>query len=144
MEVATLGYEGLSMERFAEALRQHGIQTVVDVRDLPLSRKVGFSKTPLERALRELGIRYIHAKALGCPKPIRDAYRRDPNWARYAVAFETYLETRSHEMLDLAQAARQRRCCLVCFEADANRCHRSLVAEHLRTLVPDVQIVHLH
>jgi len=41
----TLGYEGLTIEAFIARLQAAQVKTVVDVRELPLSRKKGFSKS---------------------------------------------------------------------------------------------------
>jgi uncharacterized protein (DUF488 family) len=70
----TVGYEGLMLEAFIQRLQSNSIQTLVDVRELPLSRKRGFSKRALAEALALQGITYLHMPALGCPKPIRDRY----------------------------------------------------------------------
>jgi uncharacterized protein (DUF488 family) len=68
-------------------LSQHGIETVVDIRELPLSRKRGFSKNALATALYLAGLGYIYLRALGCPKPVRDRYRIDADlWASFARA----------------------------------------------------------
>ncbi|WP_317134813.1 DUF488 family protein [Rhodoferax lithotrophicus] len=40
----TLGYEGLVLDAFIARLQAAQVKTVVDVRELPLSRKKGFSK----------------------------------------------------------------------------------------------------
>jgi len=45
MNLFTIGYEGLNTDDFMALLFEHGIETVVDVRALPLSRKPGFSKS---------------------------------------------------------------------------------------------------
>jgi len=52
----TIGYEGRSVAEFIDQLESAGVERVVDVRDLPLSRRAGFSKTPLQRALSDVGI----------------------------------------------------------------------------------------
>ncbi|TNY10814.1 DUF488 domain-containing protein, partial [Escherichia coli] len=57
----TFGYEGLEIAAFIARLKSAGIQTVVDVRELPLSRKRGFSKTAFSEALTAGGIAYFHA-----------------------------------------------------------------------------------
>jgi uncharacterized protein (DUF488 family) len=75
MTVFTIGYEGLNVDTFMSLLAQHGIETVVDVRELPLSRKTGFSKKALTNALNPSGVEYVHMVNLGCPKPVRDRYR---------------------------------------------------------------------
>ena len=41
----TLGYEGLDIDAFVARVRDAGIRVIVDVRELPLSRKKGFSKS---------------------------------------------------------------------------------------------------
>ncbi|MBK6650144.1 MAG: DUF488 domain-containing protein [Betaproteobacteria bacterium] len=46
----TLGYEGLTIDAFIARLQAAQVKTVVDVRELPLSRKKGFSKTGLPQA----------------------------------------------------------------------------------------------
>ena len=128
MTLFTFGYEGLSIEQFIARLKRAGVQTVVDVRELPLSRKPGFSKSAFSRALRKAGIPYAHFPALGCPKPIRDRYRADGNWPAYVKAFSAYLAKQDEAVTELAGISAKARACLVCFEADFDRCHRSIVA----------------
>jgi uncharacterized protein (DUF488 family) len=61
----TLGYEGKSIEAFINALIQHDIRLLCDVRKNPLSRKFGFSKRKLDHITDTIGIRYIHIPDLG-------------------------------------------------------------------------------
>ncbi|MEY2953224.1 MAG: hypothetical protein RLZZ401_1311 [Pseudomonadota bacterium] len=83
----TLGYEGLTIDAFIARLQAAQVQTVVDVRELPLSRKKGFSKSAFCAALSAHGVAYLHAPALGCPKPIRNQYKADGNWQTYTREF---------------------------------------------------------
>lgn len=124
----TFGYEGLSIDSFIAHLKAAGVEAVYDVRELPLSRKKGFSKTAFGIALRVAGIEYIHLPVFGCPRPIRNQYRADGSWSRYEKAFSSYLAKQTAEVKNLALSARQTVACLVCFEADFNFCHRSIVA----------------
>ena len=124
----TFGYEGLDIEAFVARLLEYQVGTVFDVRELPLSRKKGFSKASFRTALVDAGIEYEHVPALGCPKPIRDRYRRDGDWKAYTRAFTAYLDTQSTALGALAARSRRTRACLVCFEADFTMCHRSFVA----------------
>ena len=105
-----------------------GVTVVIDVRELPLSRKKGFSKTAFAAALKNAGIIYRHLPVFGCPKPIRNQYKIDGNWKRYKKAFRSYLKTQSTAVADFAKFSRTTKACLVCFEADFNFCHRSLVS----------------
>jgi Protein of unknown function, DUF488 len=71
----TIGYEGSRVEEFVAALRRAGVVTLIDVRDIPLSRKPGFSKSALAANLAAKGIAYVHLRGLGDPKPGREAAR---------------------------------------------------------------------
>jgi uncharacterized protein (DUF488 family) len=147
----TFGYEGLTLKTFITRLKEAGVRTIIDVRELPLSRKKGFSKRAFAEALHGAGIAYAHMPALGCPKPIRDAYRADGNWSAYTRKFMAYLDQQGAAVAEVAKIARATSACLVCFETDFNYCHRSMVARaairasgsavvHLaaRTAIPEV------
>ena len=128
MPLYTIGYEGMTIASFLNRLKDHNVNLVLDVRELPLSRKPGFSKRSFAAALSDAGISYTHIPSLGCPKEIRDRYKSDHNWAVYAVAFSKYLETQASAISIVREASATSSACLVCFEADFRRCHRSLVA----------------
>ena len=134
MNLFTLGYEGLKLERFIEILNENQVDTLVDVRDYPYSRKPGFSQAALNLAVQSNGIRYIHVKALGAPKPIRDAYKQDGDWTRYSIDYKRHLRSLPSDLNGVMRLAIEKTCCLMCFEADANRCHRSYVAAELAKL----------
>jgi uncharacterized protein (DUF488 family) len=127
-QIFTFGYEGLALDVFLMRLKQVGVETVIDVRANPLSRKRGFSKRGLAAALQEVGIAYSHARAMGCPKPVRDRYKRDGDWSAYTRGFLAYLKTQSEGLSELVQAAKASTSCLICFEADYTTCHRTFVA----------------
>ena len=75
MRIFTIGYEGATVGEFIAALQSAGIERVLDVRALPLSRRPGFSKSSLRASLEQSGIEYIHLKALGTPSEGRTAAR---------------------------------------------------------------------
>lgn len=124
----TFGYEGLDIAAFVARLHDAQVRLIVDVRELPLSRKKGFSKNALREQLAAAGIGYVHTPSLGCPKKIRDQYRADGDWARYTRDFLAYLQTQDASVRELARQARATTACLVCFEADYSMCHRTYVA----------------
>jgi uncharacterized protein (DUF488 family) len=134
MTVFTIGYEGLDIDAFMSLLAEHGIETVVDVRELPLSRKPGFSKKALASVLNLSGLEYVHMVALGCPKLVRDRYREDGNWKRYTDGFLKHLKTQKAAIDELAELAASSNCALLCYEANFNFCHRSMVANAVRAL----------
>ena len=58
--IYTIGYENATVEGFVDCLLQNGIREVLDIRELPLSRKQGFSKTRLRELLEANGVQYRH------------------------------------------------------------------------------------
>jgi uncharacterized protein (DUF488 family) len=142
MTLFTLGYEGVSLEAFIACLKKAGMRQVLDIRELPLSRKRGFSKNALAATLHEVGIGYSHIPALGCPRPIRNRYKADGDWRAYVKAFSAYLAGQEEALAEIARIAEMTNACLVCFEADFNRCHRSIVAR-AATGAEGPQAIHL-
>jgi len=142
MTIFTIGYEGRSINEFLATLKDYGVNTVVDVRELPLSRKRGFYKTSLANNLSEIGIGYVHWASLGYPKDIRNRYRQDQDWQRYTVGFLKYLKTQKRAISELALLASAKNCALLCYEADFNFCHRSMVA-HAVSIVGSMAVEHI-
>jgi len=124
----TAGYEGMTSEAFVGRLQAEGVQTLVDVRELPLSRKAGFSKTALSKLLADRGIAYVHMPTLGCPKVVRDQYKVDSDWKRYTASFMDHLARQRAAVIELAKIGSATTAALMCFEADYARCHRTYVA----------------
>lgn len=129
----TLGYEGVSMTEFLDILEAAGVRTLVDVRDNPYSRKSGFSRKPLSEAVEGAGMRYLSWRALGAPKAIRAAYKASNDWREYTRGFLAHLDTRAEDIAKLTELANAEALCLVCYEADANRCHRRYVADAVQS-----------
>jgi uncharacterized protein (DUF488 family) len=142
MRIFTIGYEGATVPEFLAALKEAGVERVIDVRALPLSRRPGFSKSPLRAALGEVGIEYVHLKALGTPSEGRAAARagRHSELERiYAGQLELpEAIVQSQEMLALAA---QKPSALLCFEREPAHCHRTLL---LNSVAQDAEIVDLY
>lgn len=142
MRIFTIGYEGATMPEFIAALQTAGVERVIDVRALPLSRRPGFSKSPLRAALEEAGIDYVHLKGLGTPPDGRAAARA----GRHSELEQIYagqLElpeaiVQSAQMLELA---REKSAALLCMEREPAHCHRTLL---LNAVAPDAEVVHLY
>jgi uncharacterized protein (DUF488 family) len=136
--VATVGYEGTTVDAVVTTLTDAGVQLLVDVRAVASSRRPGFAKTRLAANLAEAGIDYLHLRALGTPADGRAAARagrHDELRAVYAAHLATHdAQAALHDLAELVRAGR--RVALLCFEADAAHCHRTLVAAALGALVP--------
>lgn len=131
--LATIGYERDTQAGVIGRLKAVGVDTLIDVRAVAASRRAGFSKTLLAASLAEAGIDYVHLRELGTPKPGRDAARHGRIDEMHEI-YEGHLAEPAAQ-LELARAteiAREHRAALLCFEADAARCHRRIVAERIR------------
>lgn len=131
-DLFTIGYEGVAWAPFLATLQQAGVRQVIDVRQLPLSRRPGFSKRPLQAGLAEAGIGYVHLRALGTPPEGREANRRR-QWDRFWPIVEASLSTLEAGVAleQAAELAGAQRSCLLCFEADPCICHRLRVGDLL-------------
>ena len=139
----TIGYEGAALDDFIATLQAANIQTLIDVRQLPISRRRGFAKNALSAALEAGGIEYVHMKSLGDPKEGREAARAG-KFDRFRKIYSAHLKTIEAKK-GLAQAAEiTAECdsCLMCYERDYQTCHRLLVANALNDIIP-VRINHL-
>ena len=141
MRIFTIGYEATTMGEFIAALETAGVERVIDVRALPLSRRPGFSKTPLKGALAEAGIAYVHLRALGTPAAGREAARK----GRHAELKRIYagqleLPEAIAEGAQMVQLAREKASALLCFERDPAGCHRTLL---LAAVAPDADVMDL-
>jgi uncharacterized protein (DUF488 family) len=142
MRIFTIGYEAAVMSDFIAALTSAEVQRVIDVRALPLSRRPGFSKTPLRGALAEAGIDYVHLRALGTPTAGREAARKGRH-AELARIYAGQLElpeaiVQGAQMLELAA---ERPSALLCYEREPSGCHRSLL---LAATAPKAEVIHLY
>jgi uncharacterized protein (DUF488 family) len=135
--LATIGYEGASLERLVATLQAAEVATVLDVRDLPWSRRREFAKGRLSEVLAEAGIGYLHRKALGTPKTGRDAAKAGDR-AAFAKILADQLDSAEGQaaLSEAAALAKKGRLCLLCYEHDPGQCHRSEVAARLAAMTP--------
>ena len=142
MRIFTIGYEGTTVAEFIDALAAAGVERVIDVRALPLSRRPGFSKTALRTALQQAGVDYVHLKALGTPADGRAAARagRHADLERiYAGQLE--LPEAMAQGAQMLELAREKPTALLCMEREPAHCHRTLL---LKAVAADAQVVHLY
>ena len=128
----TIGYEGAELGELLMTLRKQSIEQVIDVRELPLSRKRGFSKNSLKEALNAHGIEYLHIRALGDPKAGRMA-ARSGDFVAFRRLYETHLKLKAAQdaLIEASRAAKKKTSVLLCYELDFENCHRSIVASSL-------------
>jgi uncharacterized protein (DUF488 family) len=131
----TIGHSTRTLDELVSALKAHGIETLVDIRAFPMSRRLPhFNREALEHSLQEQGIRYIWMKALG---GYRKATRKDsPHTALRNTSFRNYadytltpeFDRAITELLELASTSRT---AYMCAERVYFRCHRMIVSDWL-------------
>ena len=129
--VYTTGYQGKNIDEFLNHLVSNDVEQIVDVREIPLSRKKGFSKNMLRQRLADNNIDYVHFRTLGSPSNLRKKVYSDGDFDYFFKHYEKYLDNCSKELKDLYEAAREKLSCLLCFEENPINCHRSSVANRV-------------
>ena len=144
LAIWTIGHSTRTIEEFIGILQANQIETLVDVRHFPGSRKFPhFNKVALHDALLAAGIRYEHLVELGGRRPIhRDSHNvawRNASFRSYA----DYMETQPfRDGVDhLLEIARTGRTAIMCSEAVWWRCHRSMIADYLKAM--GVHVFHI-
>ena len=140
----TTGYEQhRTADSLIDALQAAGVRRLVDVRELPLSRKRGFSKTKLAESLGSASIEYEHVRALGNPKPYRDLYKAG-RIQEGEKRYRAHLHNGSYPALvELSVRLDAIPTCLLCFEASHEECHRAVIVDALEDRLGELDVVHL-
>jgi uncharacterized protein (DUF488 family) len=142
LRIFTIGYEATTVPEFIAALQKAGVERVIDVRALPLSRRPGFSKSSLRAALEEAGIEYLHLKALGTPADGRAAARAGRHGELERIyAGQLELPEAMAQSAQMLELAREKPSALLCLERDPAHCHRTLL---LDAVAADAEIIHLY
>ena len=142
----TIGYEGISLEKYLNKLITNDIKLLVDVRKNPLSMKFGFSKSLLKKYCQSLDINYLHIPEVGINSDQRQELNEQQDYDNLFDIYKktTLLETKSHQETIINLLLSHDRIALTCFEADICRCHRKPLAEAIeKNPIFDYQIKHI-
>lgn len=129
--IFTIGYEGRTPEKFIIRLKNNGVLQIIDVRERPISRKKGFSKSALMQCLKEEGIGYIHMPLLGSPSYIRHEYKGGGSELLFFEKYKAYAYSIPEEIELLDYYSSDTPSALMCFEQLHVHCHRKVLAEML-------------
>jgi len=128
----TIGHSTRAIDELIGLLAGHRIETLVDVRRFPGSRRhPQFSRDALAASLAAAGIAYVHEADLGGRRqPLPDS----PHTAWRVAAFRGYADHMGSApfaaALDrLLRLAARSRTVILCAEAVPWRCHRRLIAD---------------
>jgi len=140
----TVGHSTRTIEDFIEILRSFEIQTLIDVRSYPGSRRhPQFGKEQLGASLAEAEIKYVHLPILGGRRRARPDSKniawRNGGFRGYADYMET--DEFRQGIDELLGLARSNRLVVMCAEALWWRCHRSLISDYLKN--SGVEVVHI-
>lgn len=139
----TIGYEGLSFEKYVNQLILHDVRLLCDLRSNPLSRKFGFSKGMLSNLLPKLGIEYIHIPELGIASESRINLETESDYVKLFKVYKKALSQKKESLEKLNRLLDQnKRIALTCFEKDHDLCHRHCVSGYIED-ARAIKAVHL-
>jgi uncharacterized protein (DUF488 family) len=144
LSIWTIGHSTLGLEEFLSVLSSFQIGLLVDVRSFPGSRRYPhFNKENLRGSLTSARIEYLHMPELGGRRKTRPDSQniawRNESFRGYADYMETDAFREGIERL--LELASERRTAIMCAEAVWWRCHRSLIADHLKAA--GVSVTHI-
>lgn len=134
--VWTVGHSTLEADEFLSLLTAHDIEAVADVRRFPGSKRYPhFAEPALRASLLSRGLEYSWLPSLGgrrspAPDSPNTGWRND-SFRGYADHIGT--EEFAAGLRDLCKLARRKRTAIMCAEAVWWRCHRSLIADVLKS-----------
>lgn len=128
----TMGYEGKTIEDFICYLKYYKISSLIDVREIPLSRKKGFSKSTLRDRLESENINYVHIKALGSPAEARKKLYFDLDYDSFFKTYSKHLSKNKNAISQAHEHISTGNACLMCFEKEYDKCHRFIVAREIK------------
>ena len=131
----TIGHSTRTLEDLRGTLQAHKIETLVDIRAFPMSRRLPqFNRDSLEKTLPAAGIRYVWMKPLGGYR--KKILRDSPNLALRNQSFRNYADYMlsaefERAMTELLALATEARTAYMCAERVYFHCHRMLVSDWL-------------
>ena len=133
MNIYTLGYEGIDQQQFLSWLLNHDIDVVADVRNLPFSRKKGFSKTSLSNFLEENKIEYKNFRNLGAPKELRSFLFETRDYKTFLKEYKKIIKKNKSDVEGLLTLVNKgKNVVLLCYEKDPKTCHRNVIANEVK------------
>jgi uncharacterized protein (DUF488 family) len=145
MRIWTIGHSTRAIDEFISLLKENEIKLLADVRAFPGSKRYPqFNKDALAESLNAHGSRYEHFPELGGKRKSnpdsRNTAWRNASFRGYADYMETEQFQKGIERL-LDVAAEAGPTAIMCAEAVWWRCHRSLIADHLKAR--GVEVLHV-
>lgn len=144
IKLYTIGFTGKSAEKFFNLLRNNSVKKIVDTRINNVSQLAGYAKgADLKFFAEEIGhISYEHNTDLAPTKELLSKYRdKKMTWEEYEVEYLNLLDIRKIAQKINVDLLHEN--CLLCSEHTPEKCHRRLLAEYLKHVRNDIEIIHL-
>jgi len=147
MSFFTIGHSTRTISELADLLNQNGVETLVDVRSTPYSRRVPhFNTDSIGQSLAPYGVAYKHIAELGghrskgcCADHAQNGYwthKSFRNYADYALTADFDKGLRC-----LRRLGDKRVIAFMCAEAVWWKCHRRIITDHL--LARNIEVRHI-
>lgn len=144
IKLYTIGFTGKSAEKFFNLLRNSHVKKIVDTRINNVSQLSGFAKgSDLKFFSKEIGnIGYEHNIDFAPTKELLSRYRdKKMSWEEYEIEYLNLLDMR--KVAQKTEIEKLHENCLLCSEHTPEKCHRRLLAEYLKHVKNEIQIIHL-
>src|SRR5207237_3004513 len=125
----TIGYQGRTLSQLVARLVKRDVRVLIDIREKARSRRPEFNERQLADAVRRRGIEYLHLPSLGSKTAARRELYATGDFERFAGFYLSYVRRwRIPEVRELYRLIyREGVVCILCYEADTDQCHLSLV-----------------
>ncbi len=144
IKLYTIGFTGKPAEKFFSLLKNAGVTNLVDTRINNVSQLSGFAKgLDLKYFAKEIAnISYEHNVDLAPTKELLAKYRKKKiDWPAYEIEYLNLLDMRKIGQKINIESLHEN--CLLCSEHTPEKCHRRLLAEYLKNIKNEIEIVHL-
>ncbi len=145
LQLFTIGHSTRTIERLIGVLAAYRVEMVADIRSYPRShRNPQFSSDAIKQELSKHGIRYLWLPKLGGRRKGLGEDSKNKCWKNQSFRnYADYMETATFRqgIDELIQLSAGSTVAIMCAEALYWRCHRSMVADFLKSL--DVQVTHI-
>ncbi len=144
IKLYTIGFTGKSAEFFFNLLTSNKVKKIVDTRINNVSQLSGFAKgSDLKFFSNKIAsISYEHKIDLAPTKELLSKYREKKlSWQDYEIEYLNLLDIRKIAQKVNIDELHQN--CLLCSEHTPEKCHRRLLAEYLKHVRNDIEIIHL-
>jgi uncharacterized protein (DUF488 family) len=145
-EIYTIGFTKKTAKTFFETLKYNNIEVVLDIRLNNTSQLAAFAKySDIEYFLQTIcNIKYIHETKFSPTEQTLKRYKdKVISWKQYVEEFNQTMNERNINEYIKTNYLIDKRICLLCSEATANQCHRSLIANLFKIILKELKIIHL-